>query len=55
MEEEIILTGYCRTLDGSRTVMVEDGEADCLFPDCPYGSECTIAKTIRKKQDEELE
>lgn len=46
MEEEIILTGYCRQLDASRTVMVEDGEADCLYPACPYATDCPIAQRI---------
>ena len=26
---EQILSGYCRTIDASRMVLVEDGEADC--------------------------
>ena len=28
---EQILSGYCRTIDASRIVLVEDGEADCDF------------------------
>ena len=28
---EQILSGYCRTIDASRMVLVEDGEADCDF------------------------
>ena len=50
MEQEIIVTGYCRQLDSSRTVMVEEGEADCLYPDCPYATDCPIAKTISEKK-----
>ena len=46
MEQELILSGYCRQVDGSRTVMVEDGEADCLYPDCPYSPSCPIAEKI---------
>ena len=46
MEDERVLTGYCRQLDGSRTVMVEDGEADCLYPECPYVANCPIAKEL---------
>ncbi len=51
MESEIILSGYCRQLDSSRTVMVEDGEADCLYPDCPYAANCPIAETITASQN----
>ena len=44
---EGFFSGYCRQLDGSRTVMVEDGETDCLYPDCPYVSNCPIAEKIK--------
>ena len=47
MEEEKIITGYCRQLDGSRTVIVEEGEADCLYPDCPHAANCSIAKELK--------
>ena len=33
---EQILSGYCRTIDASRMVLVEDGEADCDFEVCAY-------------------
>ena len=33
---EQILSGYCRTSDASRMVLVEDGEADCDFEVCAY-------------------
>ena len=49
MESEMIISGYCRQLDSSRTVMVEDGEADCLYPDCPYAANCPIAENISKE------
>lgn len=52
MEQEMILSGYCRKLDGSRTVMVEDGEPDCLYPDCPYTPACPIAEKIRQFLEE---
>jgi hypothetical protein len=52
MEEEIILSGYCRCLDASRTVMVEDGEADCLYENCPHKASCNIAKEIAEKTKE---
>ena len=51
MEQEFFFTGYCRALDGSRTleVIVEDGrvtEADCAWPHCIHRSVCPIAKQI---------
>ncbi len=46
MDKEAFFSGYCRALDGSRTVMVEDGEPDCLYPDCPYAQNCPIAQKI---------
>lgn len=52
MEKEGFFSGYCRVLDGSRTVcaVVSDGtleEADCSFPDCPHAPDCPIAVSIR--------
>lgn len=51
MEKESFFSGYCRTVDGSRTVCVitENGrliEVDCSFESCPYTGSCTIAKQI---------
>ena len=46
MEEEIILSGYCRCLDDNRTVIVEEGEPDCLYESCPHTCSCYIAKKI---------
>ncbi len=43
---EVFLTGYCRCLDKSRMVLVEDGEADCEYPACPHKPTCEIAKKI---------
>lgn len=44
---ERIITGYCRSQDQARTLMVEyeDGQWDipCDFPDCPFVSSCQIA------------
>ena len=51
MESEVILSGYCKCIDGSRTVMVEDGEPDCLFTTCPHTNDCPIAKNIRQLQE----
>ena len=44
--DEIILSGYCRCLDASRTVMVEEGEPDCQYENCPHTGSCDIAKRI---------
>lgn len=46
MEE--FVTGYCRTLDGARTVLVDLDErcADCAYPCCPYAGECPVAAKI---------
>ena len=51
MEEENFFSGYCRTVDGSRTVCVltEGGkltDVDCSYEGCPYTANCTIAKQI---------
>ncbi len=51
MEKEYFFTGYCRALDGSRTVEViaEDDrvtEVDCAWPNCIHRSVCPIAKQI---------
>lgn len=53
MEKEGFFSGYCRKLDGSRTVMVEEGEPDCLYPDCPYAPNCPIAQKISQFLKEE--
>ena len=51
MEEEKILSGYCRALDKSRMVIavLEDGkltEVDCDFPGCPHVQSCPIAAQL---------
>ena len=53
MEQEFFFTGYCRCLDGSRTVeiIVTDGtvtEIDCRYETCLHRSSCPIAKEIEK-------
>lgn len=50
MEE--FISGYCRKLHNSRTVIVEDGEPDCLYPDCPYTPDCPVAEKIRQALEE---
>ena len=51
MEREGFFSGYCRQLDGARTVAVEaEGkqltEVDCLYENCPYAPNCTVAEKI---------
>lgn len=51
MEREAFFSGYCRVLDGSRTVAVEaEGKtltfADCDYAACPYAQNCPIGKNI---------
>ncbi len=46
MEQEIILSGYCKCIDSSRAVIVEEGEPDCLFDTCPHAADCPIGKKI---------
>lgn len=47
---EQILSGYCRTIDASRIVLVEDGEADCDFEACAYRDVCQIGRQIAQLQ-----
>ena len=47
---EQILSGYCRTIDASRMVLVEDGEADCDFEACAYRDVCQIGQQIAQLQ-----
>lgn len=51
MEREAFFSGYCRQIDGSRTVCVEaEGsnllQADCLMESCPYSAQCPIQEKI---------
>ena len=45
---ESYLSGYCRTIDASRMVLVEDGEADCDYDyeRCDYRDVCPIGRQI---------
>lgn len=43
---EVFVTGYCRCLDKSRIVLVEDGAPDCEFFSCPYAAACELGKRI---------
>ena len=44
---EKFITGYCRCLDKSRIVLLEDGEADCEYEHCPHKENCPIAQEIK--------
>lgn len=46
---EIILSGYCRAIDGARTVTVEVYCADCDFPSCAFAASCPIAAQISEE------
>ncbi len=51
MDDEKIITGFCRQLDQSRMVTVElrDGKpetVDCGFGGCIYRPNCTVAREI---------
>lgn len=53
MEREGFFSGYCRQLDGARTVtaVAEAGElteVDCLYENCPYAPACPIAEKLRE-------
>ena len=53
MEDEKFLSGYCRMIDGSRTVTAEltDGHltcADCCYGNCMYQASCPIAAELDK-------
>ena len=53
MEQEHFLSGYCRQIDGARTVCVETqngqlAEVDCCYPDCSFAGSCVIAESIDK-------
>lgn len=51
MSEEKLISGYCRSQDQSRMVLVEyEGkellDADCSYGGCPFEASCEIAKAI---------
>ena len=53
MYKEEFFSGYCRQLDGARTVVAvaENGkltEVDCLYENCPYATDCPIAEKLRQ-------
>ncbi len=53
MEQEIFISGYCRTTDESRMVTAEFADntlldVDCCYRNCPHKPNCTIAKKIEE-------
>ena len=53
MEQEGFFSGYCRAVDGCRTVMAvkENGkltETDCLLEGCQNSADCPLAKKIKE-------
>lgn len=52
--DEMILTGYCRCIDGSRTVLAEKEDGlwcpDCAYGNCPHEQSCPIAEKIREAE-----
>lgn len=47
---EKFISGYCRMMDKSRMVEVEEEEGevriDCAYENCPHASVCQIGKQI---------
>ena len=57
MEDEKIVSGYCRVLDQSRmvTVELENGritDVDCCYGVCTHQSSCLIARQIDVLKEE---
>ena len=55
MEEEKIVSGYCRVLDQSRMVTVETEsgklmDVDCCYGGCTHQGSCLIARQIDELQ-----
>ena len=57
MEQELFITGYCRSIDQSRmvTAVTENKqltEVDCCFETCVYAPNCTVAAQLRALAEE---
>ena len=46
MDEEYFISGFCRAIDQIRTVTLEDGWADCDYPECVHKDSCQIARRM---------
>lgn len=62
MEEERIVSGFCRQADGVRRVLFEYGPsdggwkitaADCGYDGCPFAGECPVAAQGRAGEQQE--
>lgn len=56
--DEIIVSGYCRTVDGNRMLcceVSEEGgcETDCLYPSCEFASVCGLVKKALEKANKQ--
>lgn len=51
--DEIIVSGYCRVMDGNRILCIEcDGdefETDCLYPKCEFAGNCKLMEAVFEK------
>jgi len=51
--EELIVTGYCRVLDGNRVLCCEQDGAewvtDCVYPRCEFAGTCRVLENAREK------
>ncbi|MBR6952124.1 MAG: hypothetical protein IKH56_10435 [Oscillospiraceae bacterium] len=56
MKDELIVTGYCRKLDGSRVLCCEwesgGWSTDCLYPACEFASVCSLIEKVKKPLEE---
>ena len=53
MMDEIIVSGYCRVLDGNRILCIEvengEFETDCLYPNCEFATGCKCIEAALEK------
>lgn len=51
--DEVMLSGYCRALDGSRVLCCErengGWQTDCLYPGCLFAAECRLISAAKEK------
>lgn len=52
---EWIVSGYCRTQDQARTVLLEleqgQWDCDCDFPGCAFADVCPVGKQLQSIQN----
>lgn len=53
MADEVIVSGYCRAVDGNRILCCEaeaDGiDTDCMYPGCEFAGVCILVKAALEK------